>query len=360
MIPDPKAKQLFDRGNELYHAGDFEAASAHFQRSIRIEDHVGARLNLATALAANRQFSEAFLIYETIKQFPRANCDYGVVEAYAGLNYRCFFARWLDRFKCSDESITLLKNAAKIKPYGGENLDGKRLLFYCERACGDSIQLLRYVQAIKAKYDVHVTVTCRQTLKELFKRCPSVDRVFTTWDEIDRERFDFWLASFTAPLVFDDPGPTKFNVEPIELDLLGKKIGICWTGDPGHIENHWRHIPVELLRPLTECGTLINLQHDKTCQFAESFKINSFHYLAKLILACDVVVSIDTSVLHLAASLGVPTFALLAWKRAHWFPPSRDVCEWYPQMKLITQDKLNEWEPVIERVKSALYRSWTA
>ena len=210
------------------------------------------------------------------------------------------------------------------------------------------------MQAIKAKFDCHVTVTCRQSLKELFKRCPAVDQVLLTWDEIDKQRFDFWLGSFSAPLLFDDPGPTRFNVEPLDLDLPGKKIGICWNGDPGHVENHWRHIPAEKLKPLQECGTLINLQHDQTCEFATNHKINTFNYLARLILACDVVVTIDTAVLHAAASLGVPTYGLLAWKCAHWFPVTRDDCEWYPGLKLVKQDKLNEWEPVVEKVKMAL------
>jgi hypothetical protein len=180
----------------------------------------------------------------------------------------------------------------------GNTLDNrsteKTLLFFCEQGHGDSIQFGRYLNPIKSQSpSCEITVCCHEGLKTLFQHSPA-DDVIT---ETNGKDCDLWLPSFSAPLFFSDPGPKVFDgIEPFQIEATSPKIGICWQGNKAAIEDRWRSMPSpEILYPLRDCGTLINLQHNLKGDFAINPKIETFLDLAKVIKACDVVVSVDSS-----------------------------------------------------------------
>jgi hypothetical protein len=141
--------------------------------------------------------------------------------------------------------------------------------------------------------------------------------------------------------------------------ITGKKIGLVWAGRPSHPKDRDRSIPLERLSPiLNESGpTLFSLQ--KGGEPAASItdwtsELNDFADTAGLIQNLDLVVTVDTSVAHLAAAMGKPTWLLLAWVPDWRWMLGRGDSPWYPTLRLFRQPSIGDWETPINQVAEAL------
>jgi hypothetical protein len=154
--------------------------------------------------------------------------------------------------------------------------------------------------------------------------------------------------------------------------LEGKRhphVGLVWSGNPGHERDRERSIDLRAFLPLLESlaanATFVSLQKDVRPEDAIVLKertgildlgntLADFSDTAALISQLDLVISVDTSVAHLAGALGKPVWILLTYFPDWRWLLGRDESPWYPAARLFRQDKSRTWDGVIARVRQAL------
>jgi hypothetical protein len=145
------------------------------------------------------------------------------------------------------------------------------------------------------------------------------------------------------------------------------RIGLVWAGSPLHPHEFWRSIPLEQLAPLTQVeGTTfyslqmgppaghVKLLGDRVHLVDLQDEQKDFADTAEIVESFDLVISIDTSVAHLAGAMGKPVWVLLSkssdWR---WFVDRED-SPWYPTARLFRQSTLGSWQDVVARVEQEL------
>jgi hypothetical protein len=145
-----------------------------------------------------------------------------------------------------------------------------------------------------------------------------------------------------------------------------KRIGIAWAGNPAQRNDHNRSMAFRHLAPLLEMDFELHcLQKDLRPGDGEALakfpqvkrwdaQLGDFADTAALANALDLVISVDTSIAHLAGALGRPTWLLLTWMADYRYLLDREDSPWYPTARLFRQAKAGDWDAVIERVRLAL------
>jgi hypothetical protein len=172
-----------------------------------------------------------------------------------------------------------------------------------------------------------------------------------------------------VPYMKADPERIAWWRERLELQLPAgvRRIGLAWTGRPTHPNDKRRSMPLESLLPLASAGpaAFVSLQKPMPArdlpfisQFASmtdlSEELTNFGETAALIENLDMIVTVDTSMGHLAGALGKPVWIMIP-KAADWrWMLDRSDTPWYPSARLFRQDKPGAWTPVIESLRAAL------
>jgi len=249
---------------------------------------------------------------------------------------------------------------------GKSRLHGKHIIVYCEQGFGDTIQFIRYIPKLR-NLGCKVTLHCKKELRRLFA---GLSDGFLDKDKEDLPKHDFHVLSMDLPFLLGD---MNFHVEPylkakpFNIKSNHLKIGIAWEGNPNHSNNDMRSCPLSLFEYLTDVTSsrLFMVQkniHDKelldNCDDLLLYgwkPICDFKDTASLIAAMDVIVTVDTSVLHLAGALGKPTFGILSFQH----DPRWNISSWYPSVKLIRQESPGDWESVFSLVLRGLGKQTT-
>ena len=244
---------------------------------------------------------------------------------------------------------------------GVENIQDKTILVYCEQGFGDIIQFARYIPFLKEKCG-KVILHCPTALHRLFG-CLGVEMVDKESEELPGH--DLHVLSMSLPFLLEqvDTPPRYLTVEESE-DLSGFadyfNIGIAWEGNPDHSNNLQRVCPLacfkQLQHPKVKLFMLqktLNLPELTVgCEDMELYTcdIDDFYDTAKAINALDIVISVDTSVLHLAGALGKDSIGILSLDHdARW-----DVKEWYPTVHLEIQETQDDWASVFNKIEKRL------
>ncbi|MCK9917169.1 tetratricopeptide repeat protein [Microbacteriaceae bacterium K1510] len=261
----------------------------------------------------------------------------------------------------------------------GEDLTGKTILLQAEQGFGDTIQFVRYTSFVKAK-GCRVLLQAPKALLSLLANVSGIDQLIS--DDDPCPACDFHVSLMSLPGRFD----TSITTVPADIPYLsadvalvaawrkrlalkpGLAIGIAWQGNPDHPFDRWRSMPLSAMRPLFDCPGVqfVSLQFGagqgqlKTVDAsiaapAIEHEITSFADTAAIIANLDLVISVDSSVAHLAGALGKPVWILLA-ARCDWrWMRERNDTPWYPQARLFRQETLHDWPAVIARVQHALW-----
>ncbi|MGL1933534.1 MAG: tetratricopeptide repeat-containing glycosyltransferase family protein [Fibrobacterales bacterium] len=260
--------------------------------------------------------------------------------------------------------------------WNNEPLNGKRIVLYNEQGIGDQIQNLRFVAHLQ-QLGAHVIVECHPSLYNLVHTNFLVQTVEhgTALPEYD------YFCSFNSL-------PAKLNVSQSDvgcsapyivsesilskewysrLALLGAlpRIGIVWAGNSKHPNDRLRSTPYETFIDLfvgIECS-IVNLQVGADTEVfddTESYRFNAVPYLkdynetVALIENLDLVIAVDTSVVHLCGAMHKPVWALLAYNPDwRWMLNCRDTY-WYPSVELFRQESAGDWKGTISTVNNAL------
>jgi tetratricopeptide (TPR) repeat protein len=331
---------LNNRGIALFEMGRLGEALACFERVLAIKaEHSHAHWNRAQVLLLTGDFARGWPEHE----WRRASNP--------GLQRRFEAPLWL----------------------GETPLAGKSILLHAEQGLGDTIQFCRYAP-MAAAHGARVVLEVQPPLVELARTLDGAIEVVARGDALPG--FDLHCPLLSLPLAFKTelatiPALSPYLGAPSTVDWdewLGTtrpRIGLVWSGNPGHKRDAARSVPLYALMPLLDLdATFVSLQKEVRASEAAVLKqtkiidvadrLTSFAETASLIAALDLVISVDTSVAHLTGALGKPLWLLLPQVPDWRWLMNRDDSPWYPSARLFRQDATRAWGPVIARVQDAL------
>src|SRR5581483_9249664 len=257
--------------------------------------------------------------------------------------------------------------------WDGSSLSGKTILLYPEQGMGDTIQFIRFAPMLQA-LGARVIFGCPAPLIQLLEHFPGIDVLLP--DRAPLPPFDCYVPLLNLPglLGIDQtniPATVPYLTVPDDVraswkhklaSVKGLRVGIAWQGNPKHKGDRQRSVPLKQFAPISciEGVSLVSLQQqfgvEQLAGAASSFSVfnpgatTDFLDTAGLIANLDLVVTVDTSVAHLAGAMGVRTCVVLPFVPDWRWMLDRDDSPWYPTMWLFRQSRPGDWPAVFERV----------
>jgi hypothetical protein len=231
---------------------------------------------------------------------------------------------------------------------GKESLDGKRVIVYACHGYGDIIQYARYFRYLK---NCHLILHCPPQLHRLMLTVDGVNEVIDKFDPV-LPPHDYNILSLSLPFLLNsiEAKVPYIKAEPISLENEFK-VGIAWEGSTLHPDNNNRSCPLGYFRELPGKKFMLNtiIENEKLIEGSEDMELFSterkdFFDTAALIASMDIIVSVDTAVLHLAGAMGKPCYGMLCYEN----DPRWHVTNWYPSIKFIRQPVLGAWKPAFD------------
>jgi hypothetical protein len=256
--------------------------------------------------------------------------------------------------------------------WAGESLAGKDLLVRAEQGFGDTIMLARFLPRLAAEAS-RLTLCCPPCLFPLFRplqiECRALDAPPSSPDfSVDQMSLPHILqiteSNIPSAAGYLAAEPDRCAAVRPALSA-GRKIGLVWAGNPGHDNDRHRSLPPGALTPLLglpDC-TFISLQlgarqHEYPIHDAAAL-IHDYGDTAAILSQLDAVVTVDTSVAHLAGALAIPCHVLLSAACDWRWRLGRNDTPWYTSLTLHRQHHLDDWCPPIASVTAALRETCT-
>lgn len=259
----------------------------------------------------------------------------------------------------------------------GEPLAGKSILLYVEQGLGDALQFVRYAPLVHA-LGGNVIIECPPSLTRLFETVVDVAQVVSRGEELpvfDVQCPFLSLPGLLSPSVERIPATVPYlGVSEADAqvwqerlkDVGGLKVGLVWAGSPHHTNDRERSIALKKLISLAgvQGCTFINLQIGSSAEQVQevdwpmidcSTHISDYADTAALVAQLDLVITVDTSVAHVAGALNIPVWVMLPHAPDWRWQLERSDTPWYPSMTLYRQPKRGDWQSVIAGVKNDLH-----
>jgi len=372
-------------GNLAQSRGDFVAAAGGFRKLLAYTPGNSTALyNLALAVASQGNSDTALTLLDRalcispntpLFLFKRATLCLGL-------------GRWAEGWRDHEARLRI---GAQLSHYGefdaeaiwrGESVVGKTLAIVGEQGAGDQIQFVRFAAKI-ADLGAEVAVYCDQPLKRLLASVPGVAKVYSKGEA--SIPYDFWVPMLSLPRVLGINGESFHAslpyVRPDPLDQQrwrerlreepALKVGVVWAGNPAYGGesglDRRRSLALGLLAPLWEAPgvSFYSLQKGPPRQQIRDFQFRhrlldyadewlDYADTAAFISALDLVVTVDTSVAHLAGALGKPVWILSRFDACWRWLGDREDSPWYPSARLYRMGPAETWTSVICRVANEL------
>ncbi|HEY8288467.1 MAG TPA: glycosyltransferase family 9 protein [Acetobacteraceae bacterium] len=330
-------------------ADDRERAVACLLRAVGLKhDHADGHLALAQNLLASGDFEPGWLEYE-----------------------------WRNLTEAGKATMPAMTSAV----WNGMRIPNGRLLLVGDQGYGDTIQFARYIP-MAAERCQEVVLGCSAEMGPLLRDIPGVTQYCHRWNDVPGHAAHCRLSSL--PYLFHtgpDSIPAKvpyLKADPARIahwrDRLAnalppnlKRIGLAWTGRPTHPNDRRRSMPLSRLVPLASAGAAAFVSLQKPMPSGDLGTLSAFSHMtdlsqdltdfgetAAVIENLDLVVTVDTSMGHLAGALGKTVWILIP-KAADWrWLLGRTDSPWYPTARLFRQAAPGAWDPVISDLRAAL------
>jgi Flp pilus assembly protein TadD len=241
--------------------------------------------------------------------------------------------------------------------WDGADPDGRVILVHAEQGLGDTIQFARYLPLIAQRGGTPI-LACEPSLIPLLSTIQGY-RIVSKYDPLPP--YDAWIDQMSLPHVF---GTTIDNIPLPEGYLTADptpsapRIGLAWIGNPLHRNDRRRTPPQEVFGPFASFpGRVVSLVPGRELRgiaCAPTRPLTSYAETAALIAALDLVVTVDTSVAHVAGALGCPAWVLLPYAPDWRWLLHRNDTPWYNSLRLFRQPSPGDWRAVIASVMDAL------
>ena len=293
--------------------GRFKEAEAAFRAALEVDPTCAPpRHSLGMLLLADGRYAEGWPLNEARREIP------GLQIALPNLPY---------------------------PEWQGEELRGKRLLVVGEQGLGDQIQFARLLPQLVVR-GAHVTFACAPSLVSLFGGL-GVDLLAQT-PGCELPPADYWTLICSMPLhmrltVETIPGQPYLVAAPSRPP---GGVGVVDRGSPTHLNDRFRSLGPQAAAQLLAMGESLAPEVTGAADFQQT---------AEIVAGLDLVISVDTSVAHLAGAMGKPVWILLPAAETDWrWLRGRTDSPWYPSAKLYRQQVPGKWAPVLRQVAADL------
>jgi Flp pilus assembly protein TadD len=364
----------------LARSGDAEAAVALYRQALALNPGLqSAYCNMGLVLADLGRIDEAIGCYLTALALRPDSADAHNNLGLALLLKGDYAAAWPHH----EYRAQPWTNRFRMPAWKGEDLAGGRILLHAEQGFGDTLQFVRYTPLVAARGG-RVVLEVQPALKRLLGRVAGVEAVVTR--DVQTPDIAWHCPLMSLPLAFGTtlqsiPAAMPYIAPPVELlapwrrrigSAPGLKLGLAWQGQPGHRRDRDRSLPPAALASLAAVAGVSYFALQKTVAGGTGFPdlppalrrdglttdlapdFGDYADTAAAIAALDLVVTVDTSIAHLAGALGKPVWVLLHrvpdWR---WGGAGPDT-PWYPSARLFRQHEAGDWEPVVKDVARAL------
>ena len=362
---------------------DYERGAHHIARAVELApDDVSILCNRAMVLQHDGRPDEALALWDSILEREPELAEAHISRAFHLLARGDYEAGWLAYAARSQLPRNTWPQNLPWPDWNGSDLRGKTIFVFGEQGLGDEIMFASCLPDL-LQTGARCVVECNPKLIALFTRSFPEALVVAKddWrntDALSHMRPDFKVALGSLPRFFRpslqsfpahagylhaDAGRIAAWRERLALLPGRQKIGISWRGGAPSTRRTTRSIP------LSDCGLLlalpdvafVSLQYgDCAAEIAAaeqstgvrvhhwSEAIEDYDETAALVSALDLVVSVQTAVVHLAGALNRPGCALISAVPEWRYGTSGAAMPWYPSVRLLRQSTLGEWQPVLE------------
>jgi len=378
---NPQSVEAYSNlGSTYKDLADFVAAEHWHRAAIALDPNYSAAYNnLGRVFEAQNRTAEAIDCYRKAIALDPEKVDLQHNLSLLLLVRGEFLEGWRhyeSRFHPVRNSRNTVPPKVPFPRWQGEDLNGKSLLVWKEQGFGDEIQFCRYVPLLKHRGARHITWVCKPPLKPLLQTLPGLDLLLSDGETFARH--DFWTFPLSLPHVFG----TTLETLPVFAQYLwplpervaewqtrwpageGLRVGLVWKGAKLHQNDANRSLAhLSLLSPLLSVPGVqcVSLQKGQGEEEAAALGvpdlaagIRDFADTAAIVAQLDLLIAVDTAVVHLAGALGKPVWVMLPFAPDWRWLQDRSDSPWYPNTRLFRQPAPGDWASVIAQVKQAL------
>lgn len=349
-----------------------------FSKSLSIKpDYMEALLNMGTLCHDRGELEEAEEFYKKATELRPFNSDLTWRTSIIALARGDYLRGWA----LYDEGLGVPNIRGKLLEFNQLPWDGNtcnHLLICHEQGFGDSLQFIRYAELCK-KVARKVYVLCPKPLHKILSSCPWIDGVMERAHDGDFEQYVYTLS---LPHIFKTtletvPAniPYLFASEAAKTKWRGKfegmkglRVGLCWAGNPRRDNIRYRVSDAKRSMGLNGFVKLLDLPVNFISLQKDNFEgvenypqiinwmdeVNDFDDTAAIMENLDLVISVDTSVVHLAGALGRPVWVLSRFDACWRWLRNRVDSPWYPNAKVYGQPKPGDWDSVTNNIYNDL------
>jgi len=265
--------------------------------------------------------------------------------------------RWAEGWPLLDARVALHPDVVPpirlaFPEWQGEPVAGKSVLVWIEQGFGDQIQFARFANTLKARGATRVTLGCRPVLAEVFASLAGVDEIIpiAVGQSTRVAPHDYWTRYFSLPGRLGVT-PETLPAEPYLSTPASRRerwrdvkgFGLVWKASPTGFNALNKGLPDDLAQQFLARGAIsLHPEDSGAADFADT---------AAIIERLDLVISIDTSVAHLAGAMGKPCWTLTPYTHCDWrWLRGRTDSPWYPSMRLYRQTKARDWTETVAQV----------
>ncbi|MDB4308128.1 tetratricopeptide repeat protein [Gammaproteobacteria bacterium] len=367
-------------GNIALSRNQFELARELISRAVGMSPNEPSyRMNLCVAIERQGFHQEALGIYEDLLRvypdYAEAHYNHALLLLLTG-DYRGGWKEYEWRKKMHAMQSPYCNYVSH--QWKGEPLNGRSVLVCAEQGLGDTIQFIRYVDLL-VQLGGKVMVQCQASIRRLLSTMPGIDSLTAWGDHLPDHDVQVSLLSLPyllgttletvpgrVPYLFPSKPPRSLD-NGISVEVEKKNVGIVWAGNPRHKNDQNRSVDLSQFRSLIGMPGVkwYSLQVGSRAVelvATEGFDdvtdtspmLKDFSDTATVIERLDLVITVDTSVAHLAGALGIPVWVLLPYNPDWRWLLGRADSPWYPSMRLFRQSVPGDWSGVFSAVSTAL------
>lgn len=377
---DPRIAEFHNnRGSALRDLNRPAAALSSFEAAIALRPtYAKAHRNRGATLYSLNRPEEALASFDKAIELDPTSAAARVNRSHALLLCGRFDIGWREyEWRKSGWPGSIARFEPQRLWLGETSPAGKTLLVHAEQGLGDTIQFCRYAKLLQDS-GASTILSVQRPLTLLLRTLSPNVQVIDVTDPLPR--FDHHCPLLSLPLAFRttlESIPAEPRYLHADADrrgdfeaLLGPRrkprIGIAWSGNPQHDNDHNRSIAFEQLASLvSDDADWFCLQHEIQASDIPAFEacgqvrfhstaLKGFANTAALVELMDLVISVDTSLAHLAGALGKPVWILLPFSPDWRWLLGRNDSPWYPSARLFRQPKPGDWASVVDEVRARL------